>query len=48
MHDFRIGMAARAKLHDPGSIFLPIFLRPFLDEVVAKIRGGIATVATSA
>ena len=48
MHDLGIGMAARTKLNDPGSIFLAIFLRPFLDEIVAKIRGGIATVATSA
>jgi hypothetical protein len=48
MHDFRVGMAARTKLHNPGSIFLPVFLWPLLDEIVAKIRGGIATVATSA
>src|SRR4029077_21165581 len=47
MHDFRVGMAARTKLHNPGSIFLPIFLWPLLDEIVAKIRGGIATVAAS-
>ena len=45
MHDFRVGMAARTKLHNPGSIFLPVFLWPLLDEIVAKIRGGIATVA---
>ena len=48
MHHFRIGMAARAKLNDPGPIFLAIFLRPFLDEIVAEIGGGIAAVAAGA
>ena len=46
MHQRRIGMAARAELNDPGPIFLAIFLRPFLDEVVPDIGGGIATMTT--
>jgi hypothetical protein len=41
-------MAARAKLNDPSPIFLAIFLRPFLDKIVAKIGRGIAAVTTGA
>src|SRR5262245_41671493 len=37
MHLRGVGMAPRAKLDDPRPIFLPIFLRPFLDEIVAKV-----------
>ena len=48
VHLRRIGMAARAKLNDPSAIFLAIFLRPFLDEIVAKIGRGIAAVTTGA
>ena len=46
VHHRRIGMAARAKLNDPGAILLAIFLRPFLDEIVAEIGRRIAAVTT--
>jgi hypothetical protein len=46
MHDRWIGMTSRAKLNDPGAIFLAIFLRPFLDKIVAKIGRGIAAMTT--
>ena len=39
-------MAAGAELNDPGAILLAILLRPFLDEVVSEIGGGIAAVTT--
>ena len=48
VHHLGIGVAARAKLNDPGAIFLAIFLRPLLDEIVAKIGRGIAAVTTRA
>ena len=48
MHDHWIGMTPRAKLNDPGAIFLAIFLRPFLDKIVAKIGRGITAVTTGA
>ena len=48
MHHLGIGVAARAKLNNPGAIFLPIFLRPFLDEIVAEISRGIAAMTTGA
>ena len=48
MHHLGIRMAARAKLNDPGTIFLAIFLRPFLDKIVAKISRGITAVTTGA
>jgi hypothetical protein len=48
VHHLGIGVAARAKLNDPGAIFLAIFLRPFLDKIVAKIRRGITAVTTGA
>ena len=46
VHDGRIGMAARAKLHDPGAILVATFLRPFLHEIVTEIGGRIAAVTT--
>ena len=46
VHDLRIGMATRTKISDPCTIFLAIFLRPFLDEIVTEIGRGIAAVAT--
>ena len=46
VHEGRIGMAARAKLDDPGAILVAILLRPFLDELVTDIGGGIAAMAT--
>jgi len=48
MHDRWIGMTPRAELDDPCPIFLAIFLRPFLDKIVAKIGRGIAAVTTGA
>src|SRR6266542_2716739 len=48
MHHRRIGMATCAELNDPRSIFLAIFLWPFLDEIVPKISGGIATMTARA
>ena len=48
MHHLGIGMATRAKLNDPGAVFLAIFLRPFLDKIVAEIGRGIAAMTTSA
>ena len=48
MHDRWIGVTPRAELNDPCPIFLAIFLRPFLDKIVAKIGRGIAAVTTSA
>ena len=48
MHHLGIGVAARAKLNDPSAIFLAIFLRPFLDKIVAEIGRGIAAMTTSA
>ena len=48
MHHLGIGVAARAKLDHPCAIFLAIFLRPFLDKIVAKIGRGIAAVTTGA
>ena len=41
-------MAARTELNDPGAILMPIFLRPFLHEIVAEVGGGIAAVTTGA
>ncbi len=46
MHEGWIGMAARAELNDPLAILLAILFRPFLDESVTEISGGIAAVAT--
>ena len=48
VHDGRIGMAARAKLHDPGAILIAALFRPFLHEIVTKISGRIAAVTTGA
>ena len=48
MHHLGIGVATRAELNDPSTIFLAIFLRPFLDKTVAEIGRGIAAVTTSA
>ena len=48
VHNFRVGMAASAKLNNPSAIFLAIFLRPFLDKIVAKIGRGITAVTTGA
>ena len=48
VHLRRIGVAARAELNDPCPIFLAIFLRPFLDKIVAKIGRGITAVTTGA
>ena len=46
VHQGRIGMAARAELHNPGAILFAIFLRPFLDVIMAEIGGRIAAVTT--
>ena len=48
VHLCRIGMASRTEFDNPCPIFLAIFLRPFLDEIVAKIGRRIAAVTTGA
>ena len=47
VHDGRIGVTTRAKLHDPGTIFLSIFLWPLFDESVSHLGSGIAAMTTS-
>ena len=48
VHLGRIRMTTRAKRDDPGAIFVAIFLRPFLDEIVSEICGGVAAMTTGA
>ena len=43
-----IGMAPRTEFENPRPIFLAIFLRPFLHEIVTEIGCGIAAMTTRA
>jgi hypothetical protein len=48
MHESRIGMTAGAKPDNPGTISPSLFLRPFLDEVMAQGSGRISAVTACA